>query len=125
MTNLLLVFVGGGLGSLCRYGISNRLSVYSSAFPYGTLTANVLSSLVLGFVTGLLMQEVEWVSNEVKLLIAVGFCGGFSTYSTFTNDTFQLLEAGNWTLAFANVASNLLVCLLAIFIGMWISKTVF
>ena len=88
MTNLLLVFVGGGLGSLCRYGISNRLSVYSSAFPYGTLTANVLSSLVLGFVTGLLMQEVEWVSNEVKLLIAVGFCGGFSTYSSFTNDTF-------------------------------------
>jgi CrcB protein len=122
--NPLMVFIGGGLGSLCRYGISNRLSVYSSSFPYGTLVANVLSSLVLGFITGLVMQEVEFISNEVKLLIAVGFCGGFSTYSTFTNETFQFLQVGNWTLAFANVLGNLLVCLLAIFIGMWISKAI-
>ena len=119
-----MVFIGGGLGSLCRYGIANRLSAYSASFPYGTLTANVLSSLILGFITGLIMQEVEFISNEIKLLIAVGFCGGFSTYSTFTNETFQLLQGGNWTLAFANVVSNLLVCLLAIFLGMWISKII-
>jgi CrcB protein len=122
--NPLMVFIGGGLGSLCRYGIANRLSVYSSSFPYGTLMANVLSSLLLGLITGLVMQEVELISNEIKLLIAVGFCGGFSTYSTFTNETFQLLQAGNWTLVLVNIIGNLLVCLFAIFVGMWISKVI-
>ena len=123
MKNVFFVFLGGGLGSILRYASTKYLNPILTNFYLGTFSANVIACFLLGLFTGLYFKEAD--KDFVKHFMLIGVCGGFSTYSTFTNDTFQLLEAGNWTLAFANVASNLLVCLLAIFIGMWISKTVF
>lgn len=125
MTNLLMVFVGGGLGSLCRYAISKwtSTSFLHQDFPFGTLMANALSSLILGFFVSLTLLNSSIISEEIKLLIMVGFCGGFSTYSTFTNDTFQLIQTGNWLLVVSNIFGNLILCLLTLFLGIVLGKS--
>ena len=111
----LLVFVGGGLGSLLRYGIARGMAGYDFTFPYATLAANILSCIVLGFF-------VAWslkigINDGKKLFFMVGLCGGFSTFSTFSNETFSLFETGNYAYAFANILGSVVVCLLAIYIG--------
>lgn len=116
MSGYFLVFIGGGLGSVCRYGIAQLLSSYQLTFPLATLLANILSCFILGLMVGLSLKNA--VVPEARVMIMAGFCGGFSTFSTFTSETFQLLQAGNYTYVFANVLGSLLICLLVIFFGM-------
>ncbi len=123
--NWIAIFLGGGLGSLCRYGFARLLSNYQHIFPFGTLVANALSCIILGFTASLVYQNDALLSPSAKLFILVGFCGGFSTYSTFTNETFSLLQNGNWTTAFFNIFGNLFLCLFCIFLGMQLTKTFF
>jgi len=113
---LFWVFLGGGLGSLCRYGIARWLSRYAFAFPWATLAANVLACVVLGFLIGLDVQNKT--STSARLLIMTGFCGGFSTFSTFTAETFQLFEIGHTWQAFSNIFGSVLICLAAVFLGL-------
>ena len=117
----LLVFLGGGLGSVFRYGIARAMQSYAFTFPYATLTANILSCIVLGFFVSL-SWRAGMVSNDLKLFFMVGFCGGFSTFSTFSNETFALLRDGNMTLALANIAVSVVVCLGAIYVGILLGK---
>lgn len=116
MLNYLYVFIGGGLGSLCRYGIAVGLRSYTEQFPYATLIANILSCIVLGCVIAW-SQKTEAVSWTV-LLIATGFCGGFSTFSTFSLETFTLMSNGDLGTALLNVLMSVLVCLGAIYLGL-------
>ena len=115
MLNYLLVFLGGGLGSICRFGIAQWLAPHKFQFPWATIIANVLACLVLGALVGLSVKSK--VSSPMSFFLMVGFCGGFSTFSTFTNETFQLMAAGEWEKALANVAVSLLVCLFSLFLG--------
>jgi len=117
---LIWVFLGGGLGSLCRYGISRYFAQWQPAFPYATLTANALSCIVLGTLVALALKSN--LSDAFKLFAMVGFCGGFSTYSTFTNETWQLIEGGNLSLVALNVVGNLLLCLACIGLGLWLGR---
>jgi len=118
----LFVFLGGGLGSLFRYGIARGLQPYDYTFPYATLVANILSCIVLGFFVGLTLRE--GVSDNTKLFFMVGFCGGFSTFSTFSNETFKLLQDGNYAYGLVNIAVSVLLCLVAIYIGMKVAEMV-
>jgi CrcB protein len=116
MIAYLWVFIGGGLGSMCRFGISQIFSSSNSAFPWGTFVANAISCIVLGYLLGIMLKEP--LSPMWKLLLATGFCGGFSTFSTFSGDTLLLFQSGQHTYAMLNIAGSILMGLLCIFIGL-------
>ncbi len=114
--NFLMVFVGGGLGSICRYGIARWMNQFNTVFPYATLVANALSCILLGFLVSYELKN--GISQNFRLLLIAGFCGGFSTFSTFSYETFTLFESGDYTSAFANILGNLLICLGCILLGL-------
>jgi CrcB protein len=109
----LLVFIGGGFGSLCRYAISVLLKV-NSDFPWPTLLANVLSCLILGLLVYEYKTEIDH-SNFLKPLLIIGFCGGFSTFSTFSIEAFNLMKNEQVALALLYVLISLISCLLLFF----------
>jgi len=116
--DFLAIFIGGGLGSLARYGMGRWLNFSSTGFPIGTLSANLLACLVLGFFSGLLLQRVD-LSRPVQLGVMTGFCGGFSTFSTFSQESMTLFQTGKSTLALLYIGLSILVCLGGIGLGQW------
>ena len=117
--NYILVFLGGGIGSILRYGLSQGLKRFDFDFPIATLFANGLSCVLLGFTLGLFSNQN--ISEPQKLLLITGVCGGFSTFSTFTNETFLLAQNGNLFLAILNIFVNLLLCFVCLLVGMKLS----
>ncbi len=91
MKNFLLVFIGGGFGSGLRYLIGKYLNSSLGSFPIGTFTVNILGSLLIGLILGYAAKENSLSQNQV-LLLATGFCGGFTTFSAFAHENFQLLK---------------------------------
>lgn len=94
MMKFLLVALGGSLGSLLRYGVQKGLN---AGFPIGTLTVNLLGCFLIGWFWAAAQRQM---SEEVRLFLMTGFCGGFTTFSAFTLESFQLLQAERW-LSFA------------------------
>ncbi len=123
LTNpFVLVFLGGGTGSVARY-LMNRFipSTWAgSAFPIPILMVNVVASLVLGAVVGWTLARQT--TDEARLLIGVGLCGGLSTFSSFSQDTVVLLQTGRVGAALLNIGLNVLLCLLASAAGLWIGR---
>jgi CrcB protein len=111
-----IVFFGGGLGSIARYLISKIYATNQPLFPFATLTANFLSCLVFGLVITLGTDKLN-VSPAMKLLILTGFCGGFSTYSSFTFETVELFKNGNNTLALSNILLNFFLSVSGLYLG--------
>ena len=122
MNQLLLIFIGGGLGSLTRFSLSKFIQEnIDKSFPFGTLGVNVLASVILGIFVG--MVEIKSLTNpNYKALIAIGFCGGFSTFSTFSNDTLQLIQNNRILEALMNILLNVMLCILATFGGITLAK---
>jgi CrcB protein len=122
MKQLLFIFIGGGLGSVTRYSIGKFIQEnVDKTFPFGTLGVNVLASIVLGIFVG--MVEVKSLTNpNYTALIAIGFCGGFSTFSTFSNDTLQLIQQNRILEAFSNIFLNVILCIIATFGGITLAK---
>ena len=122
MLDFLAISLGAIVGANLRYWMSRyAVRVLGPVFPYGTLSINVLGSFVLGFflvwTTERVMVDPRW-----RLLIAVGFCGGYTTFSSYAYETMAFFEQGQWTLMAANfVANNLLACL-AVLGGMALAR---
>ena len=121
MSQYLIIFIGGGLGSLCRFSLS-RYNQLHDLLPYGTMAANFLSCIVLGFITAHLAEKTGEVHISLKPLLAIGFCGGFSTFSTFSLETFELLKRGETSYAFFNVTISVFICLVALYLGFALYK---
>ena len=123
MKQLLLVFVGGGFGSVLRYMIGKQLNSPDTGIPYGTFLANILGSLLIGFLLGWVTKHNGLTENQT-LLLATGFCGGFTTFSTFAYENHVFLKSGDFTsFAFYTIAS-FVVGFLAVFAGMYLVKFV-
>lgn len=100
---------------MLRYTVSLLLEKASMNFPIATLTANALACLLFGFAAGYLAKD--GMSDHLKLLLLTGVCGGFSTFSTFTNDTLKLFEDGQLLYVFANLLISVALCLVFLLIG--------
>lgn len=107
---LLAIFVGGGLGSVVRHIFGVWLNA-KTAIPMGTLLANLLATAILAWATT--RFAAKWPDHmTLQAAIAIGFCGGFSTFSTFSADTHKLMASGQWGWALANVLISVLACVL-------------
>jgi len=117
----LLVVVGGLMGAPARY-LTDLLvqSRHSSRVPWGTLTVNVVGSLVLGLVAGL--ASVHHAPVWVLTLVGTGFCGALTTFSTFSFETFRLLDERLWWTAALNVAGSVAAGLAAVALGFWLGS---
>ena len=117
MNKLLLVIVGGGLGSGARYLVSTwMLARLGPAFPWGTLTVNVVGSFLLGAIMQLGLST-NAIGADTRLLLTTGVMGGFTTYSTFNYETLRYLQDGNWSVALLNSFATFASCLVAGLLG--------
>ena len=117
MTQLVAIAAGGAIGAVLRYWISMAVQSRSaSAFPYGTLTVNVVGSLLIGFLYILLIERLA-VGPAVRAFMLIGVLGAFTTFSTFSMETLNLMEAGHLGKALVNVLASVIVCVSAAALG--------
>lgn len=111
------VFIGGGIGSVLRYGLSRLLLAMDlrGAFPWATLGANVISAFILAWMA-MRMQPFFQQRPAWGAFVAVGVCGGFSTFSTFSQENFLFIREGAPGMALANIAVNVVACLAVFFL---------
>ena len=113
MNNLFLIFIGGGLGSITRYGLGTYIGKQvNSIFPWGTLTVNVIASFILGLLAGFIFQRSGEFETQ-RMIIGIGFCGGFSTFSTFSLEIFEMIRNGNAMMAILYVVGSVVASLFA------------
>ncbi len=121
MKQLLLVFLGGGFGSSLRYFISKYLNDSQLGVPYGTFFVNILGSLIIGFLLGLAFKYKS-ISNETMLLLATGFCGGFTTFSAFAYENYIYFRSGDYFTLGVYTILSLIFGIAAVMVGIWLVR---
>ena len=119
MLNAVYLFIGGGLGTLARWGASGFVARHwGETFPFGTLFVNVSGSFIIGLFAGLTGSEGRWLASPaLRQFFMLGICGGYTTFSSFSLQTLTLAEDNQWFKAGANAVLSLVFCLLAVWLG--------
>ena len=126
MQNLLLVAIGGALGAVGRYCFIEVVIFFGrSSFPVGTMLVNIVGSFLMGMLSFVLMNYLGSMSLQIRLLLATGFLGGFTTFSAFSFDVFHLINTSQFGLALFYVVFSVLFSMLAMFGGFYLVKMVF
>ncbi|QVL50369.1 MAG: fluoride efflux transporter CrcB [Thiocapsa sp.] len=123
MLHLIAIAAGGALGSLARYGMSSAVYAWlGRGFPWGTLAVNLLGSFLMGLLFVLLIERLSW-APEWRGAILIGFLGAFTTFSTFSIETLNLLEEGAMMAAFLNMVVSVWLCVLLCWAGVILGRT--
>ena len=118
LKNIMLVALGGAAGSVARYLLSKVVQdTAASAFPWGTMAVNVAGCLLIGLLYGLAASDGARLGADMKLMLTVGFCGGFTTFSAFSGETLGLLQSGRLGLALLNALLSIVGCALTAGVG--------
>lgn len=124
MKHLLLVAAGGAIGAALRHLVNlGSLRLFGPGFPYGTLTVNIVGSLIMGIFVELLVLKLQG-SGNLRLFIATGLLGGFTTFSAFSLDVAVMAERGAIAMAGAYVAASVVLSISALFAGLWLVRAV-
>jgi len=121
MKGLLFVFLGGGLGSVSRYLLSLALNSKHAYLPYGTFITNILGSFFIGILLALFIKHQGW-SHQLRLLAAVGFCGGFTTMSSFSFEAIDFLRNGAFMPFFLYSPPSIILCFVFTYVGYILAK---
>ena len=121
MKPLLIVFFGGGVGSVLRYLVSKALNSYYPHFYLGTFLVNILGCLLIGIIFSLTLHA-NFLSQHQVLLLATGFCGGFTTFSAFALESQFLLKDFSWLQMGFYVGTSIILGILAVALGFWLGK---
>lgn len=111
--SILIVAAGGAIGAVCRYGIS--LIPFHFTFPLATFLTNLIGAFIIGIIVG--VAEKEQASDNMILFIKTGFCGGFTTFSTFSLESVELLSGGKYLLGGGYMVASLILCILGVILG--------
>ena len=125
MNQLLAIALGGSAGALARFWVANGIYAWlGRAFPYGTLFVNVSGSFLMGFLTALLMQRFT-MTPEYRAALLVGFLGAYTTFSTFSIESFYLFEEGENLKGALNIFLSVVLCMAAVWIGLVVGRKIF
>src|SRR5437868_5311221 len=124
MKEIIAVFLGSGLGGLVRFGLSKWInSLHDHHFPFGTFVVNIVACFALGFVIRL-ADHKQIFAPATRIFWAVGFCGGFSTFSAFSSETLTLFQQGHNTSLVLYILASILLCVTATFCGLLIAEKI-
>jgi len=122
LKTILYIAIGGAIGSVLRYLTSVFVNKYwANQFPLATLLTNVLGCLIIGFIIGIL-EKNNLANSNLKWFLITGFCGGYTTFSTFGYENYSLFQSNNSLLAFGYIALSILLGIFAVWLGLFIAK---
>ena len=122
MKQVLIVFIGGGLGTVMRFLISKILPYSGKGFPWSTFSANMIGCLIIGVITGYFLRNISENQSEWILFATVGFCGGFTTFSYFANENFLFLRDDNYIIMLIYSVLSVLSGILMIYLGIMLER---
>lgn len=123
MNTIVLIGLGGALGSIFRYLVStSAYKIFGSHFPYGTLAVNAIGSFVIGFLFILLLDRIDGIADQLRAVLIIGFLGGFTTFSSFSIETVNLFENSEIALGLLNIFISVVLCLSLTWLGILLGR---
>ena len=119
---MLIVFIGGGMGTVLRFLIGKLLPYSGKGFPWNTFCANIIGCLLIGFLTGYFLRNSGENQSSMILFASIGFCGGFTTFSSFAYENFSLIRSGDYTMLLVYSIISFSVGIAMIYLGIWAAK---
>ena len=124
MSILISVFLGGGFGAIIRYLVIEQVNkLFLVAFPFGTIAVNVIGAFLIGLLSSYLAERLD-VSENIKMFLIVGFCGGFTTFSSFNIEFYQLFSSGEILSSLIYVTTPFVLTVVAFYIGVSLLKLI-